>query len=106
MKIKNAIFIIGMVVLSINSINIFAEDYPYTRTGVINDARIDEGVIIIDDITYRIAPYAKIHSNSKYPDVYTARNLGPNMIVGMNPGGIIEELWLLDNKILIKNRTR
>ena len=106
MKIKKIIFILGTAILSIHSINVMAEDLAYTRSGVINDVRINEGVIVIDDMLYRIAPYAKINRNNKYPEVFTAQDLGPNMIVGMNPGGIIDELWLLDNKIVIKNRTQ
>ena len=110
MNIKQIIFILGTIIVSVNSINVIAEnldaitarDIVYTSVGVIDDVRVDEGVIIIDDLLYRITPYAKIHSNSRYPGVFVAQSLGPGMIVGMNSvsGGLIDELWLLDKRTL------
>lgn len=74
---------------------------PYQAAGVIDAVYLDKMILIIDDQTFGIVPYAKVHTNSKYPDVYVVENLAPKMNVGMNfervgKKSIITELWLLE----------
>ncbi len=76
-------------------------EYPYQLDGIIDAVYLDKMIIIIEDETYGIVPYAKVHANGNYPGVYAVGNLGPKMNVGVNlervgNKSIITELWLLD----------
>ncbi len=102
---KQIIYILGTLLLLTGSVQAAtnAIDLPlYTETGVIDEVRLDEDVIIISDQFFNIVPYAKINGLSKYPGVFTVENLGSGMIVGVkldsvgNNSRVITEIWLLD----------
>lgn len=70
---------------------------PYKLTGIINEVRADEGVIIIDDKLFIIPHGAKFNANYNY-DVYHWKALKSGMSVGINLRSYrsIEEIWLID----------
>lgn len=99
---KQAMYSLCIAVLLISSTLNAEDEYSYRIDGPIDAVYLDSMILIIEDETYRIVPYAKIHTNSKYPGVYTVENLAPRMNVGIklepvgNKSEVITELWLLD----------
>ena len=75
----------------------------YSVAGVIDDIRLSENVIIVNDQIFEVVPYAKVHGHRKYPNVFVLENLKAGMIVGAkleavgNNPRVIIELWLLDS---------
>ncbi len=77
------------------------DEYPYQIDGVIDAVYLDKMILIIEDETYSIVPYTKIHPSGNYPGVYAVGNLAPRMNVGVKLEHVgnkstITELWLLD----------
>jgi len=102
---KQIIYILGAVLLLTGSVQAAtnAIDLPlYTETGVIDEVRLNENVIIISDQLFNIVPYAKVHGNSKYSDVFGIESLRQGIIVGVkldkvgNNSRVITEIWLLN----------
>lgn len=103
---KQIIYILGTLLLLTGSVYAATNviDIPlYTETGVIDEIRLNENIIILSDRLFEVVPYAKINEHSKYPGVFTVVDLKPDMIIGVkldnlgNNSRVITEIWLLDS---------
>ena len=108
MLLKKIVFVLfSILMMSVGTVlaaNEGVVDTPlYSITGVIDDIRLDEHVIVISDKLYSVASFAKIHGNKKYPNVFVLQNLKQGMIVGIKLGpvgnnpSVITEVWLLES---------
>jgi len=69
-----------------------AEEFP--ETGVIDVVYLDEGLIIIGDISYQVSPQAVVRSLSSKEDSMARLRVGTNVGFKLS-GGVITEFWLL-----------
>lgn len=104
--VKRIVYILSSVLLLTGSVYAAtgALDEPlYTEAGIIDDIRLNKNEIIISDQSFELVPYAKIHGNKKYPNVFTVESLTLGIIVGIklenlgNNSRVITEIWLLDS---------
>ena len=108
MMIKQIVYILCTVLLLKGVILHAATDTAnsgpqFTMAGVIDDIRLNDKVIVINDQIFEVASYAKVHAHKKYPNVFVLENLKTKMIVGVrleairNNPSVITEVWLLDS---------
>ena len=105
MIIKHLLYVLLPILFIFNGASLHAEDDNslYSEVGVIDDIRLNENVIIVDDQLFEIVPYAKVHGHRKYPNVFVIQNLKKGMIVGIKLESInrkinvVTELWLLES---------
>lgn len=95
-KLINISIILGFFLVSHT---LHAATNPYERSGVIEEIRLDEGLITISDEVFSIIPQVLVNKRSKQK--IGINNLSINLPIGYNvqlTGDtlIINEVWILD----------
>lgn len=77
-----------------------AADPPYQHTGMVNSVYPDDNRVVINDRSFRIAPYVTVHADSMLVGLHYMPESGPvGFSLELQPGGerMINEVWVLDS---------
>lgn len=82
----------------------YAEGPDFQRTGRVDDVRIEENLIVIDDIPYRLSESFVVHSMQA--SNVSKRRIRSGIKVGYKSvdGSVITDLWLLPETYDLRRR--
>ena len=79
--------------------SISADTYPYERAGIISNIHADDGIVVIQDVSYRVTSYTTVHEDGNKK--LGAEFLREGQAVGFTSSQSgnrpqIKEIWILD----------
>ncbi|MBT8102531.1 MAG: hypothetical protein KJO95_06140 [Gammaproteobacteria bacterium] len=98
---KKTSFIIATIACLLTNVAIAAKlpsYYPangFRDTGRVDALYVEEGRIVIDDVSYQISTSAVVHSLSSYSDSMARVRVGAHVAFKLKSGDLIVEFWML-----------
>lgn len=98
---KKTIYMIAVVTMMASSIAMaaFPSYYPkegFQRAGILDDVRLKQQIIVVNDIPYSLANSLIVHSPRSYSVPSSELRIGSKIGYKMAAGGrLITEIWLL-----------